>query len=402
MPELTLAASHPDNPFGKPVRFRSNFSEFGAQRRTNDVDVTRLMAAVKGTAAGWDIDAGAVQSESKLDQTYMLLRTQGVIDAFNNPASATFGYRMGANAGLNTDAQRASLLTRATSASKTTLDVIDARASRELINLEGGAMALALGTEFRKLSLKAPSLSGTEDGSVFASYNGFFGDQKVWAAYGELLVPVLKNFEITGAVRYDKYDNFNATTPKLAAMFTPISQLVLRASCSEGFRAPNPAEASPTAQATFASSGAHDPIRCPGGVQAPGAVAADCTGSAAGGISQGNPNLQPEKSKNFNIGFVAEPVKNLTFGADFWQIKKKNNIQTISFQEALNRSDVVRSDNNLPGVPNSGSIIVAYAPFANLGGTQGCWCRRGPRIPLENPGRGQLKDLPALDAPHNV
>jgi iron complex outermembrane receptor protein len=105
-------------------------------------------------------------------------------------------------------------------------------------------------------------------------------------------------------------------------------------------------------------------------VAATGAVAADCTGSAAGGISQGNPNLKPEKSKNFNLGFVAEPVRGLTFGADFWQVKKTNNIQTISFQEALNRPDVVRSDNNLPGIPNSGSIIVAYAPFANLGGSK--------------------------------
>lgn len=370
VPELTLSASHPDNPFGIPARFRYAFGEFGPQRRTNDVDVTRLMVGVKGTAAGWDIDAGVVHSESKLDQVYSVLRVQGVIDAFNNPASPTFGYRMGANAGLNTDAQRASILTRATSASKTTLDVVDVRASRELMNLPGGAMALALGTEYRKLSLKAPSLSGSEDGSVFASYNGFFGDEKVWAAYGELLVPVLKNVEITGAVRYDHYDTFSATTPKLAAKFTPIPQLLLRASYSEGFRAPNPAEASPTAQATFASSGAYDPIRCPGGVQATGAVAADCTGSAAGGISQGNPNLKPEKSKNFNLGFVAEPLKGLTFGADFWQVKKTNNIQTISFQEALNRPDVVRSDNNLPGIPNSGSIIVAYAPFANLGGSK--------------------------------
>ena len=370
VPELTLAAAHPDNPFGIPARFRYVFSEFGAQRRTNDLEVTRFMAGIKGTAAGWDIDAGVVHSESKLDQAYSLLSVQGVIDAFNNPGSATFGYRMGANAGLNTEAQRNSLLVRSTSASKTTLDVIDARASRELMNLEGGAMALALGTEFRKLDFKAPSLSGTQDGSVFASYNGFFGEEKVWAAYGELLVPVLKNLEITGALRYDHYDTFNATTPKIAAKFTPIQQLAFRASYSEGFRAPNPAEASPTAQATFASGGAFDPIRCPGGVQAPGAVAADCTGSAAGGISQGNPNLQPEKSKNFNLGFIAEPVKGLTFGADFWQIKKTNNIQTISFQEAFDRPDVVRSDNNLPGIPNSGSIIVAYAPFANLGGNK--------------------------------
>ena len=370
VPELTLAAAHPDNPFGAPVRFRYAFSEFGAQRRSNDVDVTRLMVGLKGSAAGWAIDAGVVHSESKLDQTYTLLRTQGVIDAFNNPASPTFGYRMGANAGLNTDAQRASLLVDSTSASKTTLDVVDVRASRELMNLAGGPMALALGAEVRKLSLKAPSLSGTEDGSVMASYNGFFGDEKVMAAYGELLLPVLKNVEITGALRYDKYDSFSATTPKVAVKFTPVPQLVLRASYSEGFRAPNPAESSPTAQAAFASSGAYDPIRCPGGVAAPGSVAADCTGTAAGGISVGNPNLQPEKSKNFNLGFVAEPVKGLTFGADFWQIKKTNNIQTISFQEAFNRPDVVRSDNNLPGVPNSGSIIVAYAPFANLGGTK--------------------------------
>jgi len=370
VPELTLSAAHPDNPFGKDVRFRYNFAEFGAQRRTNDVDVTRAMVGVRGTAAGWDVDAGVVHSESKLDQVYTVLSTKGVMDAFHNAGSATFGYRMGANSGLNSDAQRASLLVRATSASKTTLDVIDVKASRELTNLPGGPMGLALGAEYRKLDLKAPSLSGTEDGSVMASYNGFFGDQKVWAAYGEVAAPVLKSLELTGAVRYDHYDHFNATTPKVAAKFTPMPQLLLRASYSEGFRAPNPAEASPAAQATFSSSGAHDPIRCPNGVQQAGASAADCSGSAAGGISQGNPDLKPEKSKNINFGFVAEPVKGLTMGADFWQIKKRDQIQTISFQDAFNRPDVVRSDNNLPGIPNSGSIIVAYAPFVNVGQTK--------------------------------
>ncbi len=369
VPELTLSASHPDNPFGKDVRFRYTFAEFGAQRRTNDVDVTRAMVGVKGSAAGWDLDAGIVHSESKLDQAYTVLSTQGVMDAFHNATSATFGYRMGANSKLNSDAQRASLLVRATSASKTTLDVIDAKASRELLSLPGGTMGLALGAEFRKLSFKAPSLSGTEDGSVMASYNGFFGDQKVWAAYGELAAPIVKSLELTAAVRYDHYDQFNATTPKIAAKFTPMPELLFRASYSEGFRAPNPAESSPDAQATFSSSGAYDPIRCPKGVQQPGASASDCTGSSAGGISQGNPDLKPEKSKNVNFGFVAEPVKGLTMGADFWQIKKRDQIQTISLQDAFNRPDVVRSDNDLPGIPNSGSILVAYAPFINVGNT---------------------------------
>ena len=102
------------------------------------------MAGIKGRLAGWDIDAGVVHSESKLDQDYTVLRTQGVIDAFNNPGSATFGYRMGDNAGLNTEAQRL----RCSPAPPVQQD--DARRHRRpwyprVDELEGGAMALALG-----------------------------------------------------------------------------------------------------------------------------------------------------------------------------------------------------------------------------------------------------------------
>ncbi|MDT8997680.1 TonB-dependent receptor [Paucibacter sp. APW11] len=368
VPEMTLAAEHPDNPFGKSARFRYVFGEFGAQRRTNDVDITRIMAGVKGTAAEWDIDAGFAHSESKLDQDYMLLRLQGLLDAFSNPKSATFGYRMGANAGLNTQAQRDSILTHGTSASKTKLDILDIKASREIAQLPGGPAALALGAEYRKLMLSAPSLSGTQDGSVQASYNGFFGNEKVMAAYGEVLAPITKSFELSGAVRYDKYDSFNSTTPKIAAKFVPIPQLALRASYAHGFRAPNPAESSPDAQATFGTGGIHDPIRCPDGkTPLPGGTAADCNGSGVGGFARGNPDLKPEKSKNFNFGFIVEPTKGLNFGADIWQITKSDQIQTISGQEAFARPDVIRSDNNLPGIPNSGSAILIYAPFVNKG-----------------------------------
>ena len=120
VPELTLSANHPDNPFGKPVRFRYAFGEFGPQRRTNDVDITRMVAGVRGTVAGWDVDAGIAHSESKLDQVYSLLSIQGLINAFNSPTTPTLGYyRMGANAGMNSQALRDSILTRGVSASKT-------------------------------------------------------------------------------------------------------------------------------------------------------------------------------------------------------------------------------------------------------------------------------------------
>ena len=124
--------------------------------------------------------------------------------------------------------------------------------------------------------------------------------------------------------------------PKVSAKWVPLPQLALRASYAEGFRAPNAAESSPNHLAAFGSAGAYDPVRCPNGAgPLPGAVAADCTGAAVAGAGSGNPDLKPEKSKNMNFGIIFEPVKDFSVGADFWKIKKKDAIQTISTQEAF-------------------------------------------------------------------
>ena len=369
VPELTLAPTHPDNPFGIPARFRYSFTEFGAQRRINDTDASRFVVGIKGSNWGWDFDAGYMHGESTLDQDYTVLRTQGVIDAFNKPNSATFGYRFNNNA-ANTDAQRASLLTHGISNAKTKLDVVDARGSRELMQLQGGPLALAIGGEYRKTYVNTPSQSGTEDGSVMANYNGgFTQDDKIWALYGEVLAPVVKNVELSAAVRYDHYDKFTSTTPKFSAKWVPISQLALRASYAEGFRAPNAAESSPNHLAAFGSAGAYDPVRCPNGAgPLPGAVPADCTGAAVAGAGSGNPDLKPEKSKNVNFGIIFEPVRDLSLGADFWKIKKTDAIQTISTQEAFFLPTVVRDPSSaLPGIPNSGTALVVFAPYVNKG-----------------------------------
>jgi iron complex outermembrane receptor protein len=368
VPELTLAASHPDNPFGKPARFRYAFAEFGPQRRINDTDATRFVVGIKGSSWGWDFDGGIVHAESTLDQDYTVLRTQAVIDTFSNPSSPIFGYRFN-NPSANTDAQRAALLTHGISNAKTKLDVVDARGSRELMDLPGGPLALALGGEYRKTYVNTPSQAGTENGSIQASYNGgFTQDDKLYAFYGELLAPVVKTVELSAAVRYDHYEKFDSTTPKFSAKWVPLPQLALRASYAKGFRAPNAAESSPGHLAAFGSAGAYDPVRCPNGAGPwPGATSADCTGTAVAGAGSGNPDLKPEKSKSMNFGIIFEPMRDFSVGADFWKIKKTDTIQTISTQEAFFLPTVVRSDNNLPGIPNSGSALVVFAPYVNKG-----------------------------------
>jgi iron complex outermembrane recepter protein len=368
VPEVQLAANHPDNPYGAPARFRYIFSEFGAQRRVYDADISRFLVGLKGSGWGWDFDTGYVHSESNLDLDYTVINTAALYDAFTNPNSTAF-YRLGANQGLNTDAQRAALLVHATAKNTTKLDIVDFKGSKELMQLAGGGLALALGTEYRRTKVDAPSLGGTDTGAVGASYVASFGDEKVWAVYGEVLAPVTRQIELSAAVRHDKYDNFSSTTPKFAVKFTPIQQLALRASYAEGFRAPNGPESNPLSGAAASSGGVRDPIRCPlvNGTPTPlpGASAADCTGTTVAGIGSGNPDLKPEKSKNYNLGFIVEPVRNMSVALDWWKIKKKDEIGTSSFAASALRPDVIRADNPLPGIPNSGTLVAVFAPFQN-------------------------------------
>ena len=47
-----------------------------------------------------------------------------------------------------------------------------------------------------------------------------------------------------------------------------------------------------------------------------------------GSGSTGNPNLKPEKSRSFTAGIVAEPVRNVSFTVDYYNIKKTDVIVT--------------------------------------------------------------------------
>lgn len=167
----------------------------------------------------------------------------------------------------------------ATSKSTTKLGIIDFRVSRGLFALPGGNMGLAIGGEYRKERLSNPSLSGSENGTINASYVAAFGDTKVKAIYAKILAPAIKTVELSAAMRYDKYDNFSSSTPKAGIKWTPVKSFALRGTYTESFRAPGPAEGNATSQST-GSAPVRDPVRCPGGVPADGGgTSTDCAGT---------------------------------------------------------------------------------------------------------------------------
>jgi iron complex outermembrane receptor protein len=332
------------------------------------------VVGIKGQQFGWDFDTAYLHSKSKLDLEYSNMINMKVLQAaLGNPASPYFPYYIGTQASKNPASLYAAMVTNATSHSTTQLDIIDFKASRELLQLPGGAMGLAFGAEHRREKLDNPSLSGTVDGSINSSYVAAKGDQNVSAVFVEVAAPVIPTVELTGAVRYDKYKNFSSTTPKVGAKWTPLKTFAVRGTYSEGFRAPGPAEAGVESQSTGNSS-VRDPVRCPGGVPAAGgATAADCAISI-GAVKVGNPNLSPETSKGYTLGMVWDPLANTSLSLDAFKIRRENEINPLSYVEAAALPTAIRNDNNLVvngvAIPNTGTLLLSKAPYQNSSFTE--------------------------------
>jgi iron complex outermembrane receptor protein len=371
---ILMSSKHPQNPYGADVRLRYSMFDVGPSTRSADNSFSRFVIGIKGQQFGWDFDTAFLHSKSQLDLNYSNMINMKVLQAaLGDPNSKYFPYYIGTQASKNPASLYAAMVTNATSHSTTQLDIVDFKASRELMQLPGGALGLAFGAEHRREMLDNPSLTGTLDGSINSSYVAAKGDQNISAVFVEVAAPVIKTVELTGAVRYDKYKNFSSTTPKVGAKWTPLKTFAVRGTYSEGFRAPGPAEAGLESQSTGSSS-VRDPIRCPGGVPAAGgATSADCAISI-GAVKVGNPKLSPETSKGYTLGMVWDPLANTSLSLDGFKIRRENEINPLSYVEAAALPTAIRNDNNLVvngvAIPNTGTLLLSNAPYQNSSFTE--------------------------------
>lgn len=366
---VMLGANHPDNPFGVDVPLR--YAAFDVGPRTIDTknDYYRFLAGVKGTLGAWDVDVGVLHSETELrNQRRGFLRYSAVRSALTDPNSP-FGYwRIGDNANLNSQALYDFIAPTIYADASTSLDLVDFKGSRTLMDLPGGSMGLALGAEWRRQKAKLDPQSYTDLGDIIGlGYSAYDGTQEVAAAYAELLAPVTKTLELSGAVRVDSYKHGDtATTPKLGIKWSPIEQLAIRGTYAEGFRAPNPAESGKGGSAGFTR--VRDPVRCPGGTPVPGANQGDCSVPIAV-ITSPNPDLKPEKSKSYTLGFVVEPTSSTTLTVDAWQIKRSDEINSEQTATAVAQGRVVRGNDLINGQPGTGTLLATSARYINSAAT---------------------------------
>lgn len=320
----------------------ANWRQVPAGKRTSGDDTTteRMLLELNGLVAGWDYRAAIGRStnevETSVSNGYVNddLMQAGVISGAINP--------FGPQSAAGTAAIQAAQVIAPTSVGENKVNFIDFRVTRDLMQMTGGPLAMALGAEYRKEESFFENLPITAAlGSLGLDPDAdTSGERDVSALYTEFAIPVLRNFEVTLAARYDRYSDFgNTVNPKVGLRYQPMKQLLLRGSFNTGFRAPTLYEIYQPPSLTFTSDNYDDPLLCPGGTPVPGASAGVVCGQQtlqrlSGPVGAGLPvdSLDPEESKTFTVGFVFEPVQAVTFGFDYWDIKIKDQIAPIPEQ----------------------------------------------------------------------
>ena len=302
------------------VRYRSAVT--GNRDLTDISTAPRITAGVRGEAMGWDFDAAFLHSQSKVrEQVNGGYPSQSAILPLLNSGTVNLW-------GPNSDAINAQLQAtnfhddafRITS----TLDSVAAKASREVMQLPAGALALAVGAEARKEKFLFDPNPTIQTGDI-SGYGGNFlttdKTRNVDAAFAEVSVPIIKGLEANGAVRFDHYQGVgNSTTPKISLRWQPAKEILVRGSAGKGFRAPSLQDLYLPNTTGVTPPGLNDPTRCAPVVANPSSN--DCQTQFAVTFG-GNPDLKPE---NYTLGIVLEPTSNFSVAVDAFKIDLKDTI----------------------------------------------------------------------------
>ena len=399
-----VAANTGGYPQGADIYWRS----LAAGPRTNITKEKndRALIGAEGTLIGWDYNVGLMRTQNKVTDSYTdgwlsesrLLRTGGLTPkqpGYSAAVLAAGGIDPNINpfAIAQTAAGQAALnaakINQVVREGKSSRDSIDGRASRELFNLPAGPLAIAVGAEFQKQKFDDIPSAIFQTGDVVGSGGDLqpvSSDRRVTSAFAELSIPIIKNLDAGIAARFDHYSDFgNTTNPKVTLRFQPTPAVLLRASAGTGFRAPTLPELYTGTTQTNSGGVYNDPlydssagftnVNLVTGANGRCASLTGFNGQYCGAqlkIKQGgNTALQPEKSHQFSAGFLLEPTRNVSFGADYFYIKQRQQIGIISGDTKLTNAtgngyiDQFNTVTRSSGSVYSGDVVTKFDPLAN-------------------------------------
>ncbi|HXX86308.1 MAG TPA: TonB-dependent receptor [Casimicrobiaceae bacterium] len=387
IPHFTVPATYPGNPFGTPANVRALIPDQTARTTSSDAQTSRLIAELTGSAWGWDIvGAAGYTNVRQYLQWNGYINETALVAALNDPAHP---YLLTGNNG----ALQGAVIPTVNAVDWNNLSFAQATASRDLMQLDGGPLGLAIGAGDVYRNLSQPDAGPAQDGTVNlgggASAYAVGSQNNAWA-YAELAAPVLKSLEVDAALRYDYYNVPSNSTwnPKVGVKWTPMREFALRGTAGTGFRAPYMTEAGNTGS-LFGFNSIRDPQLCPvsnpdgtPNLTSPQNVVLIGTVNPCNFnptyLQVANKHLQPEKSDNYTAGFVVEPIRGWATTFDWYYINLKNQIITAASVNGFQPLDfAVRTTpqqgvfgNGAIGLTPVGPIQFIATPYVNAQQTQ--------------------------------
>jgi iron complex outermembrane receptor protein len=314
-PNNPYAAAFAENPSEGAARIYYMFGDIPANS-DRYVDVFRATAGISGSLGdGFRFRLNGVYARDDFSVTQRgYINVQGLLNAINTGA-----YNF-VNPQLNSAAVRNQISPDRTTPSSSTVATIGGSVIKAVTTLPGGDLNMGAGFQIRRETLI------NRNQNVDLSYYGLNtssaqGHQTVTAGFFEIDAPFANELELNVSGRYDHYSQgYSHFSPKVGVKFTPIEQIALRATYSQGFRAPTFAESNPASSYAGFSSFT-PPVSF---VNAHPSNSAYSSTYNIGSGAAGNADILPEVSRSITLGTIIKPARWFSVTADYYNIKKSN------------------------------------------------------------------------------
>lgn len=326
-----------DSNRGLPLGFRWRSLPAGNRELRTITDTSRYLVGLEGPLplpfaflSDWEYRAGLAQAKSqgksKLLNGYYYtvpfakLITTGVLSPFsyNQSQAAMDGLKAASASGVELYG------------GTFTTTTADFTTSGPVFKLPAGNVYSAVGFDYRKEEYYFAGDPRSNVSSVDSLiFNAPFDNglatagtlsRDIYAFFAELQIPLLKSLDLNLAARRDDYTGFGTTTnPKYTLRYNPIEQVLFRGSYSTGFRVPTfKQQFDPSYESIYAGVDLVDP-----------ATNTAIPANSLYTINGGKADLKPEEAQMKSVGIVLSPLKNITFGLDWWSVNRTGTIQSL-------------------------------------------------------------------------
>jgi iron complex outermembrane receptor protein len=338
------------------VNYRRRTTDAGPRIYSQDTDTFRLSAGLAGdldinTGMNWDI--AYTYGKNKADS-----QVENLINATNLKQSVYANQDVWFSGDPLTVAIVNDISFTENSDGGNEQHVVSAGLNGELFDLSAGAVAFAIGAEYRYESgFYNPDPVTVAGDSTAAQQDATDGNYNVMSVFEEVSVPFTEKLTGEFALRYDDYSTFGkASTWKVGLTYEATDDLMLRGVAATGFRAPSISEL------FGGDTGSFDYLDDPWKNAQDPQILVRYTS---------DDELKAEESDSYTAGLVYSPsyVDGLSLTLDYWRFKVSNAITRLDVQAGLDKcfADASSSACETFNIGSNGDLSDLTNPLTNVG-----------------------------------